>query len=65
MTTKVPTRDVLQREPELPADIGAQLEAFLADPIGYGTFDLNDPISLADFVTARHHRTFFIAPLAF
>ncbi len=44
---------------------GRELEAFLADPIGYGTFDYDDPITLGEFIRARHHRNAFAAPLAF
>lgn len=42
-----------------------QLERFLADPIGYGAFDPDDPITLNEFSTSRHHRSLYIAPLAF
>jgi len=65
MTTKVPTAEARHDELVLPADVGEQLEAFLADPIGFGAYDVNDPITLDEFVTARHHRTLFVAPLAF
>lgn len=45
--------------------LDAQLESFLADPIGYGAFDNDDPITLDEFSTCRHHHSFYAAPLAF
>lgn len=42
-----------------------ELEAFLADPIGYGVFDHQDPITLTEYICTRHHRGVFAAPLAF
>lgn len=45
--------------------IGQELEAFLTDPIGYGVFDHDDPITLGEFIHSRHHRSVFAAPLAF
>jgi hypothetical protein len=45
--------------------ITQELEAFLDDPIGYGVFDHDDPITLSEFIRTRHHRGVFAAPLAF
>lgn len=47
------------------ATVGQELEAFLADPIGYGAFDDDDPITLGEFIHSRHHRSVFAAPLVF
>ncbi len=57
----VPAADITT-EPERLFD---ELEAFLADPIGYGAYDPSDPITLDEFCHARHHRGVYAAPLAF
>lgn len=41
------------------------LTEFLQDPIGYGEFDSDDPITLGDYDTSRHFRGCYAAPLAF
>ncbi|MFT7598037.1 MAG: hypothetical protein ACI8TP_000958 [Acidimicrobiales bacterium] len=54
--------------PQIDTDFEFDLEAlndFLYDPIGYGDFDHSDPITLEQFITTRHHRGCYAAPLAF
>lgn len=45
--------------------LDTELDAFLADPLGFGHLDPADPITLDEFVSARHHRGRYVAPLAF
>lgn len=61
MTVIVSTNDIEAGE----TIISQELDAFLADPIGYGVFDHDDPITLSEFICTRHHRGVFAAPLAF
>jgi len=44
-------------------DFESDIQAFLADPIGYGSYDHGDPISLDQFSTCFHHRGRFISTL--
>lgn len=41
-----------------------EIDAFLRDPIGFGDYDDSDPIGLDEFITCRHYRGDFVAPLA-
>lgn len=63
MTAPVVVPELLTSESLVALDTG--LESFLADPIGYGVFDSDDPITLDEFSTTRHHRSLYVAPLAF
>lgn len=40
------------------------LEAFLQDPIGYGTYDYADPITLAEFSAAPRTHSDYVSIIA-
>lgn len=66
MTAVVHSTTVATDEAEVLAQVAtgtSALEAFLRDPIGYGSYDFADPISLGEFTTCRHHHGTFLALL--
>lgn len=68
-TTYRPTSHPLRPEPDTettlqPIDSDEWYE-FLRDPISYGNFEWDNPITLAEFSTSRHYRGRYVAPLGF
>jgi len=45
------------------ADFETDIQAFLADPIGYGSYDYGDPISLDQFSSCAHLHDRFVSTL--
>ncbi len=59
-----PTADI-RHDIDFETELAAALDAFLLDPIGYGDYDYDDPITLEEFVTARPMRGRYCDPLAY
>lgn len=60
------SREIVGPEADIVGDIEIRAEdlaEFLADPIGFGEYDYDDPITLDEFVTTTHMHGFYAAPV--